>query len=104
MNQSQSIIITGESGAGKTETTKHIIRFLSDTANEDLMHVLNHASTVLDAFGNAATSKNVNSSRYCKFVEVFVFEFSLDFLFHTYYQEFNYAQCPINWIISIQFA
>lgn len=73
MNQSQSIIITGESGAGKTETTKHIIKFLSDTAKKDLMDVLNHAGTILDAFGNAATSKNDNSSRYCKFVKVLVF-------------------------------
>lgn len=72
LNQSQSIIITGESGAGKTETTKHIIRFLSDTANDDLMEVLNHAGTVLDAFGNASTHNNVNSSRYAKFVQVFV--------------------------------
>lgn len=67
----QSIIVSGESGAGKTETTNHIIKFLSHVAEgEELMNNLNHAATVLNAFGNATTDKNVNSSRYCKFVEV----------------------------------
>lgn len=81
LKQSQSIIITGESGSGKTETTKHIVRFLSDTAHEDLVGILHDAGTILDAFGNAATIKNANSSRYCKFVQVGqLSKFSLHFL------------------------
>lgn len=69
-NRSQSIIISGESGAGKTECTRHNIKFLSVSAQKDLMNILNSASTIMNAFGNTATDKNTNSSRYAKFVEV----------------------------------
>lgn len=70
LKRPQSIIISGESGSGKTETTKHIVQFLSNTASKDLMEALNHAGIVLSAFGNAATEINVNSSRYFKYIEV----------------------------------
>lgn len=71
MNESQTIFILGESGSGKTETTKHIVRFLCslDNAN-DLMAKLSNAIPILDAFGNANTPLNKNSSRYTKFFEV----------------------------------
>lgn len=70
MNRSQSIVISGESGAGKTETTRHIVKFLSDSAQKQLMDILNYASIILNAFGNTTTTKNSNSSRYTKFIEV----------------------------------
>lgn len=70
LKRPQSIIISGESGAGKTETARHIVKFLSDSAKQELMNILNYASTILNTFGNATTAKNSNSSRYAKFIEV----------------------------------
>lgn len=70
----QSIIIAGESGAGKTEATRHIVKFLSDSAEQELMDILNYASLILNALGNTATAKNLNSSRYTKSIEVNTFE------------------------------
>lgn len=67
-DKSQSIIILGESGAGKTEATKKIMNFLCDSGQ--LAKKLTNSSPILDALGNAKTSKNDNSSRYCKFFEV----------------------------------
>lgn len=66
LKKSQAIIITGVSGSGKTENRKHIIEFLSQT---DSLHV-NATSPVIEAFGNASTTKNTNSSRLCKYIEV----------------------------------
>lgn len=62
----QSIVITGISGSGKTENRKHIINFMSRT---DLLHV-NVTGPLIEAFGNARTRGNSNSSRFCKYVEV----------------------------------
>lgn len=81
LKRSQSIIITGESGAGKTETTNYLVKFLTDTAEPNLMEVLNDAGTVLNAFGNAKTDKNENSSRYFKFIEVFVFHSDIHIIY-----------------------
>lgn len=78
----QSILVTGESGAGKTENTKKIIQYLSsittgDSENENLDE--NHsidsrileANPILESFGNARTIKNNNSSRFGKFIKIF---------------------------------
>lgn len=65
--KSQSIIITGVTGSGKTETGKHTIEFLSQATNS---HNVLKSSPVLEAFGNAKTRGNVNSSRFCKNIEV----------------------------------
>lgn len=71
MKNPQSIIIMGESGSGKTETAKLITRFLCASARQNLMDLLNDANPIMEAFGNAMTANNNNSSRYCKFSEVF---------------------------------
>lgn len=63
--KSQSIIVTGVSGAGKTESTKQLLKYLSDSEIE-----LTHANPILEAFGNAKTSENNNSSRFGKYIEV----------------------------------
>ncbi|MCP9262099.1 MYO6 protein [Dirofilaria immitis] len=72
--ESQSIIISGESGAGKTESQKYIIRFLCEswghlvgTIEQRILEV----STILESFGNAKTACNNNSSRFGKFVEIY---------------------------------
>lgn len=70
----QSILVTGESGAGKTENTKKVIEYLSFiSCNTDtsLSSLLLSCNPLLEAFGNAKTIKNENSSRFGKFIQVF---------------------------------
>lgn len=88
--QNQSIIISGESGAGKTENSKYVLSFLIHANNyfsqhhasgpsnminnvsfeEHLKAVLLHSSVVLEAFGNAKTVRNDNSSRFGKYIKL----------------------------------
>lgn len=73
-NQSQSIIITGESGAGKTETTKQLLEYICFLSKKEdkIIIKINEANPLLECLGNAQTEKNYNSSRYCKFVQAYV--------------------------------
>ncbi|CAI5760115.1 unnamed protein product [Candida verbasci] len=69
----QSILVTGESGAGKTENTKKIIQYYSSIKeNENNIDVkILQANPILESFGNAKTIKNNNSSRFGKFIKIF---------------------------------
>ena len=74
--RSQSLVISGESGAGKSETAKKVLQYLAFAATagskgaEDgnLEERILATSPILEAFGNAKTSMNNNSSRYGKFL------------------------------------
>ena len=76
--KNQAICINGESGAGKTVSTKMCLEFLTNLekqhlneGQEDLSDEIMACNPVLEAFGNAKTMRNDNSSRFGKYVKLF---------------------------------
>lgn len=69
----QSILVSGESGAGKTETTKIIMHHLTNIASgpdDSTVDKVIKVNPLLESFGNAQTSRNDNSSRFGKFTQL----------------------------------
>ncbi|KAF1774465.1 P-loop containing nucleoside triphosphate hydrolase [Phytophthora cactorum] len=88
--KNQTILVSGESGAGKTETTKFIMNYLAESSQDTTATAsskrkraisgseLLSANPILESFGNARTLRNDNSSRFGKFVRMFFEGHELD--------------------------
>ncbi|XP_068777615.1 unconventional myosin-Ia isoform X2 [Struthio camelus] len=88
-DRDQCILITGESGAGKTEASKLVMSYVAAVCGKDeevtkVKEQLLQSNPVLEAFGNAKTIRNDNSSRFGKYMDV----------------EFDFKGDPLGGVIS----
>ncbi|KAM0737530.1 Myosin-IIIa [Formica fusca] len=71
--QNQAIVISGESGAGKTESANLLLKqlvYLSKAPNRNLEERILQINSIMEAFGNATTGINANSSRFGKYLDL----------------------------------
>lgn len=74
-NREQCILISGESGSGKTEASKKVLQYIAEVTDhrgevEKVKNKLLQSNPILEAFGNAKTNRNDNSSRFGKYMDV----------------------------------
>jgi myosin heavy subunit len=75
-NENQCVIISGESGAGKTEAAKRIMQYIAnvsegtDSSIQKIKDMVLATNPLLESFGNAKTLRNNNSSRFGKYLEL----------------------------------
>ncbi|KAG8225870.1 hypothetical protein J437_LFUL004800 [Ladona fulva] len=74
-NREQCLLISGESGSGKTEASKKVLQFVASASGhkprlEAVKDKLLQSNPVLEAFGNAKTNRNDNSSRFGKYMDI----------------------------------
>ncbi|KAH0536750.1 hypothetical protein FGG08_006388 [Glutinoglossum americanum] len=77
-NENQCVIISGESGAGKTEAAKRIMQYIAHTPSDtkisasvqEIKDMVLATNPLLESFGNAKTLRNNNSSRFGKYLEL----------------------------------
>jgi myosin I len=76
-NENQCVIISGESGAGKTVCAKYIMNYISKVSGgnksqkvQHIKEIILQSNPLLESFGNAKTLRNNNSSRFGKYVEI----------------------------------
>uniref|UniRef100_A0A034W101 Myosin-IB n=2 Tax=Bactrocera dorsalis TaxID=27457 RepID=A0A034W101_BACDO len=79
-NKGQCVLISGESGSGKTEASKKVLQYIAACSGhqftvESVKEKLLKSNPVLEAFGNAKTNRNINSSRFGKYMDI-QFDFS----------------------------
>uniref|UniRef100_A0A672L826 Unconventional myosin-Ie-like n=1 Tax=Sinocyclocheilus grahami TaxID=75366 RepID=A0A672L826_SINGR len=74
-SENQCVIISGESGAGKTVAAKYIMSYISKVSGggpkvQHVKEIILQSNPLLEAFGNAKTVRNNNSSRFGKYFEI----------------------------------
>ncbi|TKA72206.1 Myosin-1 [Friedmanniomyces simplex] len=75
-SENQCVIISGESGAGKTEAAKRIMQYIAnvsggrDNSIQQIKDMVLATNPLLESFGNAKTLRNNNSSRFGKYLEI----------------------------------
>ncbi|SMQ50381.1 unnamed protein product [Zymoseptoria tritici ST99CH_3D7] len=75
-NENQCVIISGESGAGKTEAAKRIMQYIANVSGgsnsqiQEIKEMVLATNPLLESFGNAKTLRNNNSSRFGKYLEI----------------------------------
>ena len=118
VKQNQSILISGESGAGKTESTKLLMKYYSyyssSIKNDNISNIeettieqlILDSNPIIEAFGNASTERNHNSSRFGKFIRLFfnnknkMIGASID----TYLLEIIRVLSPLQYTKSVTFS
>uniref|UniRef100_A0A3B4AMP7 Myosin motor domain-containing protein n=1 Tax=Periophthalmus magnuspinnatus TaxID=409849 RepID=A0A3B4AMP7_9GOBI len=74
------LLFSGESGSGKTEATKLVLRYLAAIQHTSNIAQQVCTSPLMESFGNAKTVRNDNSSRFGKYIEVFLEKFFNSYL------------------------
>lgn len=116
-HENQSMLITGESGAGKTENTKKVIAYFAtigasskkpteaEKSKGSLEDQVVQTNPVLEAFGNAKTVRNDNSSRFVSLLNNITcdkyLQFSSLFLANRVNSSVFISLDPVNWLVLI---